>query len=207
MSETHLIYLIYLLVLFRLVSHLSPQLISKAATRRSTHETIDSIVYAGVAALVLIHFVVRSFYIPSGSMIPTLLVNDYILVNELEYTFSRPMRGDIAVFRPPDSYEGDKPDLIKRVIGIEGDVIEVKEGKLWRNGVQIDEPWVKEPIDGQWPLPGEPKHVVKPGCCFMMGDNRNNSSDSRVFGDVPLQNYVGRAVVIFWPPSRMGLLH
>ena len=118
MSETHLIYLIYLLVLFRLVSHLSPQLIGKTATRRSVHETIDSIVYAGIAALVLIHFVVRSFYIPSGSMIPTLLVNDYILVNELEYTFSRPMRGDIAVFRPPDAYGGDKPDLIKRVIGI-----------------------------------------------------------------------------------------
>ena len=140
-------------------------------------------------------------------MRPTLLENDYILVNELEYTFSRPMRGDIAVFRPPDRYEGDKPDLIKRVVGIEGDVLEVKDGRLWRNGIELDEPWVKEPIDGRWPPEGEKPHVVAQGCCFMMGDNRNNSSDSRVFGDVPLKNYVGRAVVIFFPPRRMGLLH
>ena len=202
MSETHLIVILYILVLVRIVLFFQPVLLT-APRRRYINETIDSIVYAGVAALFLIHFVVRSFYIPSESMVSTLLVNDYILVNELQYKFAKPHRGEIAVFHPPkETYTGDKNDLIKRVVGIEEDVLEVKDGVLWRNGEKVDEPWLREPIEGYYP-----PHRVKKGHVFMMGDNRNNSHDSRFFGEVPLQNFVGRAELIFWPPQRIGLLH
>jgi signal peptidase I len=167
--------------------------------RRNFNEFIDSIVQAGVSALLLIHFIVRSYYIPSGSMIPTLQIKDYILVNELQYQFSSPARGDVAVFHPPDSYHGDKEDLIKRVVGIEGDTIEVRGGKLYRNDLPVVEPYIKEDIAQDFPA-----YRVKPGHVFMMGDNRNDSYDSRYWGDVPLKNYVGKAEFIFFPLHRMG---
>ena len=202
MSETHLIVLLYLLAVIRLITHIRPGMLGEGIQRQMS-ESIDSIVYAGVAALFLIHFVVRSYWIPSESMTKTLLVNDYILVNEVQYRISRPMRGDIAVFHPPQNYKGDKTDLIKRVIGLEGDVIEVKDGSLYRNDAKVEEKdYVWEPIENYFP-----PHRVAPGHCFMMGDNRNNSHDSRFFGDVPLENYVGRAEVIFWPLSRARILH
>ena len=202
MSETLLIYVLYLLTALRIVTFVRPQILERERLR-TVNEFVDSIIYAGVAALFLIHFVVRSFYIPSESMTKTLLINDYILVNRVQYFFAKPTRGEIAVFHPPAaSYTGDKTDLIKRVVGIEGDVLEVKGGFLWRNGQKIEEPWVGESIDGDFG-----PHTVAKGCCFMMGDNRNNSADSRVFKDVPLENYVGRAEVIFWPLKRAGRLH
>lgn len=199
MTETHLFFILYALTVIRLVVYFKPSLISERLKRRNLNEFIDSIVQAGVSALLLIHFIVRSYYIPSGSMIPTLLVGDYILVNELQYVFAKPMRGDVAVFHPPDTYHGNKEDLIKRVVGIEGDLIAVKDGKLIRNGVEINEPWIKEAIADDFP-----EYRVKLGCAFMMGDNRNDSYDSRYWHDVPLDHYVGKAEVIFFPPSRVG---
>lgn len=235
MSETLLIFLLYILVVARVIifkwpsvlpeSVVTPDSSGNASSVNWVTELIDSIVYAGVAALFLIHFIVRSFWIPSGSMEHTLEIGDYILVNEVQYRISRPMRGDIAVFHPPAAtYTGDKTDLIKRVVGIEGDVLEVKDGALWRNGEKLDESaflYNNEPIDDIYPRPGATSvnakgeiqemhhggHVVPKGCCFMMGDHRNNSADSRVFGDVPLENYVGRAEVIFWPLNRARILH
>lgn len=163
---------------------------------------MDSIIHAGIAALFLIHFILRSFYIPSPSMVRTLLVNDFIIVNELQYLVAKPQRGEIAVFRSPQPTSPDHIDLIKRVVAVEDDVIAVHDGALYRNGEKVEEPWIWEPIRGEFP-----EHRVAKGCCFMMGDNRNNSGDSRVFGDVPLENYIGRAELIFYPFSRAGLLH
>ncbi|MBS2037128.1 signal peptidase I [bacterium] len=199
MTETHLFIALYALTFARLVIYFQPSLISEPLKRRNVNEFIDSIVHAGVSALLLIHFIVRSYYIPSGSMIPTLLVKDYILVNELQYRFAKPARGDVAVFHPPDTYHGNKEDLIKRVVGIEGDLIAVKDGKLVRNGEVIDEPWIKEPIADDFP-----EYRVKKGCAFMMGDNRNDSFDSRFWHDVPLDHYVGKAEFIFFPFNRAG---
>ena len=167
--------------------------------RRLFNEFIDSIVQAGISALLLIHFIVRSYYIPSGSMIPTLQVKDYILVNELQYHFCHPARGDVAVFHPPDTYHGDKEDLIKRVVGIEGDTIEIRDHKLYRNGEPVSEPFINEEMNSDFP-----PFRVKPGHIFMMGDNRNDSYDSRYWGDVPYKNYVGKAEFIFFPFNRMG---
>lgn len=222
-TEKHLIIILYVLTFARLLVYLKPNLIYPFMSawsvvapvfsiigwannpprmplfRRSFNEFIDSLVHAGVSALLLIHFIVRSYYIPSGSMKNTLLEKDYILVNELQYVFAKPARGDVAVFHPPDTYKGDKEDLIKRVVGIEGDLIAVKDGKLWRNGEPIDEPYIKEEIAADFPETRVPK-----GHCFMMGDNRNDSFDSRYWGPVPLKNYVGKAEFIFLPPQRAG---
>lgn len=199
MTETHLFIALYALTFARLVVYFQPSLISEPLKRRNVNEFIDSIVHAGVSALLLIHFIVRSYYIPSGSMIPTLEIKDYILVNELQYRFTKPARGDVAVFHPPATYHGNKEDLIKRVVGIEGDTISVKGGQLYRNGVKVDEPFIKEPIREDFA-----EIRVGPGRCFMMGDNRNDSFDSRFWGDVPYDHYVGKAEFIFWPPQRAG---
>lgn len=137
---------------------------------------------------------VHSYHIQSGSSIPTLLVNDYIVVDR----WTVPQLNDLVVFQPPDSYEGDKPDLVKRIVGMAGDKIQVKDGSLWRNGQQVEEPWVHEPIDGD-----VPEHTVAAGHFYTMGDNRNNSADSRVFGDVPSENFRGRVLYVCWPAGRI----
>lgn len=205
MTETVLIYILILLTVARLVFHLQPALLGSFSKvmQAKVREFIDSIVWAGVVALLLIHFVVRSFYIPSGSMLPTLEINDFILVNEMLYEFTDPARGDIVVFHPPEEgYTGDKTDLIKRVVGIAYDKLEVKDGKLFLNDMEMDEPFIKEPIERDFgPI------VVEPGKVFVMGDNRNDSRDSRWIGQIPLENLVGRAEVIFFPFNRLRLFN
>ncbi len=146
MTETQLIFILFGLTLYRVATHFKPDLmpVDNRVTRLRMREFIDSIVWAGVVALFLIHFVVRSFYIPSGSMIPTLQINDFILVNELLYKVAEPARGEIVVFRSPEeSRAADKTDLIKRVVAVEGDEVEVKDGVLYLNGLAQDEPFIK----------------------------------------------------------------
>ncbi len=205
MTETVLIYILAILALFRLVTHVKPSLLGTfgKVTRTKIKEAIDSIVWAGVVALLLIHFVVRSFYIPSESMVPTFLVNDFILVNEVIYKVTDPVRGDIVVFQPTEEgYSGDKTDLIKRVVGVAYDTLEIKEGSLWLNGQKLEEPYVLEPMRKDFgPVTIDPGHI------FVMGDNRNDSRDSRYIGQIPLENLVGRAEVIFFPFTRLKLFN
>lgn len=204
MTETQLIFILFGLTLLRVAAHFKPDLLpfNSRVTRMRFKEGVDSIVWAGVVALLLIHFVVRSFYIPSGSMIPTLQVNDFILVNEFLYRIAEPARGEIVVFRSPEKGRAaDKTDLIKRVVAVEGDEVEVKDGVLYINDLPQDEPYIKEPIDSDFP-----KTRVDQGHVFCMGDNRNDSRDSRFIGPIPLENLVGRAEVIFFPPNRIGLI-
>jgi signal peptidase I len=145
-------------------------------------------------------FVLEAFYIPSGSMLPTLKVGERVFVNKFIYRFSEPQRGDIVVFR---DVEGADEDLIKRVVGLPGDEVAVQNGVLSLNGEPQEEPYVNTrfPDDSFY---GPTK--VPEGEVFVMGDNRSNSADSRVFGPVPMENVEGEAVVAFWPPSRIGLL-
>jgi signal peptidase I len=144
-------------------------------------------------------FIVEAFYVPSESMVPTLQVWDRVLVNRFIYRLSEPKREDIVVF---ESIEYGA-DLIKRVVGVPGDKIEVRSGTLFVNGEQQEEPYLNRelPDDRSY----GPKSVPS-GHVFVMGDNRADSADSRVFGPVPKENIVGEAFLRFWPPSRLDLL-
>jgi signal peptidase I len=145
-------------------------------------------------------FVVEAFYIPSESMVPTLEVGDRVLANKFIYRFTEPERGDIIVFR---SVEGGGEDLIKRVVGIPGDEISVKNGTLFVNDEPQKEPYVNKSFpDRSFAAPRE----VPPNHVFVMGDNRANSRDSRFFGPVPEKKIEGEAFIRFWPPNRLGLL-
>ena len=145
-------------------------------------------------------FVMEAFWIPSGSMIPTLEIGDRVLVNKFIYRFTDPRRGDIIVF---ESVDNSNEDLIKRVVGLPGDKIAVRGGKLFVNGEPQKEPYTnKKPPDRSfYARTTVPKHHV-----FVMGDNRGNSADSRVFGPLPEKNIEGEAFLRFWPPERIGLL-
>jgi signal peptidase I len=145
-------------------------------------------------------FVVEAFWIPSASMVPTLKYGDRVLVNKFIYRFTEPERGDVVVFK---SVQGDDQDLIKRVVGVPGDEISVRGGRLFVNGESQREPYVnKRYPDRSFYAPT----TVPQDHVFAMGDNRTNSQDSRIFGPVPQENIEGEAFLLFWPPGRIGLL-
>ena len=145
-------------------------------------------------------FVVEAFYIPSESMIPTLQIGDRVLVNKFIYRFTEPKRGDVVVF---ESVEGGNEDLIKRVVGVPGDEISVRRGKLFVNGELRRQPYVNKRFpDRSFFAPT----TVPKGHVFVMGDNRANSRDSRFFGPVPKKKIEGEAFLRFWPPDRQPVL-
>ena len=144
-------------------------------------------------------FVVKSFWIPSESMVPTLEVGDRLFVNRFIYRFTEPHRGDIVVFDSPESDD----ELIKRVVAVPGDRVRVANGVLKLNGEVQEEPYVKPQFpDGSVYGPTR----VPEGEVFVMGDNRGNSRDSRFIGPIPIDSIQGEAFFRFWPPSRIGLL-
>ena len=145
-------------------------------------------------------FVMEAFWIPSGSMIPTLQINDRVLVNKFIYRFTEPERGDIVVF---ESVESSDEDLIKRVVGLPGDEIAVRGGKLFVNGEPQKESYTNKKLPD---MTSFAQTTVPEGHVFVMGDNRGNSQDSRVFGPLPQENIEGEAFLRFWPPGRVGLL-
>ena len=169
-----------------------------------------------VVAVVLVFGVVRPViaapvYIDSGSMEPTLhgckgCVDDRVLINKFIYDFSGPKHGDIVLFKSPNPKEPDK-DLIKRVIGLPGDTVALREGKLYLNGKPQDEPYIAEnPCLSYMPKTCSFGPVKVPeNHVFVMGDNRTNSKDSRFFGPIPEKSIIGKAAVSFWPPGRIQL--
>jgi signal peptidase I len=145
-------------------------------------------------------FVMEAFWIPSGSMVPTLEIGDRVLVNKFIYRFTEPERGDIVVFRSVDNPD---EDLIKRVVGVPGDEIAVRRGRLILNGEPQKEPYTNKNFPDR---SFYARTTVPEGHVFVMGDNRGNSADSRVFGPLPKKNIEGEAFLRFWPPNRIGLL-
>jgi signal peptidase I len=145
-------------------------------------------------------FVVEAFVIPSESMVPTLEVGDRVLANKFVYRFAEPERGDVVVFR---SVEGGEEDLIKRVVATEGQTVSVEDGTLLLDGVPQDDSYTNAELpDVSYSVP----RTVPEDHVFVMGDNRANSRDSRVFGPVPEENIEGEAFVRFWPVTRLGAL-
>lgn len=168
--------------------------------RTSIVETLDACIFAAVLSLVIITFVVQAFYIPSGSMEPTLMINDRILVAKFLYRLEPIQRGDVIVFRYPLN---PQRDFVKRVMGLPGDRAQLKEGVVYINGQRISEKgYTIKPDFGNYGPVTAPQ-----GEYFVLGDNRNNSEDSRFFGYVPRANIIGKAIFIYWPPQRIGFVH
>ncbi|MDR7409204.1 MAG: signal peptidase I [Armatimonadota bacterium] len=172
------------------------------AVRRMVLETVDAALFAVILAFVIITFVVQAFYIPSGSMEPTLRVGDRILVAKFYYRLAPIQRGDVIVFRYPLN---PGKDFVKRVVGLPGDTVQLRSGVVVVNGKARPD-LTPSQGDSSCPQNYGPKKVDA-GHLFVMGDNRCNSEDSRFFGLVPVRNVVGKAVVVYWPPHRVGLVH
>jgi signal peptidase I len=162
-------------------------------------ESIRIIIFSILVASLLRWFVIEPRYIPSGSMEPTLKINDRIMVEKISYRWRAPKRGEIIVFEPP--FPGGKA-YIKRIIGLPGEKIAIQGGKVLINGEALQEPYILEEPDYEIP-----PYIIPPGYYWVMGDNRNNSNDSHIWGFLPQENIMGRAVLRFWPPdTRIGTI-
>jgi signal peptidase I len=172
--------------------------------KRLLFEWVPIVVVAVGAAVAINHFVISSYYIPSGSMKPTLQVGDRIVVNKLSYDAHPIHRDDIVVFATPPADTGDPTikDLVKRVIGLPGEVISSSGGHVLINAHVLSEPYLPAGTvtDGIRPT------RIPPNEYYVMGDNRTDSKDSRFFGPIHGSLVVGRAVLRFWPLSQIGLL-
>ncbi len=160
------------------------------------------VVLGGAVALALVvrGFLLQAFSIPSESMETTLLVGDHVVVDKLSYRFSDIDRFDIVVFDRPPTLPSEYDELIKRVIGLPGDTVEGHDGAVYVNGRALDEPYLADDVV----ITDFPPVPIPQGQLFMMGDNRNRSSDSRVFGPIDIDSVVGQARARYWPLSRIG---
>lgn len=186
--------------------------VKRRAGLRQIREWVFVIVVAVVIATLLRTFVVQQFYIAGPSMETTLYGNDRVLVNKLAYRFGEPSRGDVIVFdrvtTNGDTVQHD--DLIKRVIGLPGERLEVRDCVVFVDGVAIDEPWLSADMTDTTYDPGtrcgtanvEPV-TLGDDEVFLIGDNRPMSFDSRMFGPIDVDLIVGRALVVIWPPRDM----
>jgi signal peptidase I len=190
-------------------------------TKSKTREYIESILIAVIIALFVRSVFIQAYKIPSGSMEPTLLIGDHLLVNRLSYvvkvpyfdnviyTLGKPKRGDIIVFRYPENVD---VDFIKRVIATEGDIVEVKNKVIYINGIKMIDSWGHY-NDKQLPIPRDPTinkvfgshakdnfgpYTVPKNAVFVMGDNRDNSADSRFWGPVMKEHLVGKALILYF---------
>jgi signal peptidase I len=152
-----------------------------------------------VVVFLLLQFTFQRFVIVEHCMEPGLHEGERILVNKVVYHLHEPERGDVIIFHPPFD-----PELvyIKRIIAIPGDTVEVRDGAVYVNGTELDEPYIMEPPNYTFPLTG-----IAVDEYFVLGDNRNNANDSHKGWTVPKENIIGKARLIFWPPKEWGMVH
>ena len=177
-----------------------------AAVKPWWREIVETILWALVLALLLRTFVVQAFWIPSGSMLPTLAPGDRVLVAKFWYALQKPERGEIFVFKCPWD---PKRDFVKRIIGLPGDTFDIREGVVYINGQPLAERYVKKRDDfSLFPnmiFPRVPIHIPEK-MYFAMGDNRAHSQDSRYWGFVPEKNIHGPVFFRYWPLNRIGVV-
>jgi signal peptidase I len=162
------------------------------------YDLLETIVFAFILAFLIKTFILQISYIPTGSMIPTLNEKEAVLVIRIPYYFREPSRGEVIVFKYPQDLT---KEYVKRLIGLPGDTIEIKNGVVYVNGKALDEPYVKNKSSDNYGPIKVPKDNY-----FVLGDNRPVSVDSRYWGFVPKKNLVGKAVLLLWPPQRIGLV-
>ncbi len=159
-------------------------------------ETLQTIVLA-IVLYFLIDTVVARVRVDNISMLPTLQPGEFLLVDRISYRFKELNHGDIVIFHFP---QNPSEDYIKRLIGLPGDTVKIANGEVYVNGHQLTEPYLSGAPDyeGEW--------VVPEGAFFVLGDNRNQSSDSHSWGFVPKENLIGKALVVYWPIKEMKVL-
>ncbi|NEO28559.1 MAG: signal peptidase I [Kamptonema sp. SIO4C4] len=173
--------------------------------RSQVLDNLQTIAISLLLVLIIRVFIAEPRYIPSDSMFPTLETGDRVVIEKVSYNFHPPQLGDIIVFNPPSQlqdqgYPGDQA-FIKRVIGTPNDVIEVRDNQVYLNNTPLQESYIAAPPDYELP-PLE----IPPGYLFVMGDNRNNSNDSHIWGYLPQENVIGHAIFRFWPSDRLGMI-
>jgi len=153
---------------------------------------LAAVLYLGINA------VSARIRVDGSSMEPTLRTGEYVIVNKLAYKLGSPRIGDVVVFRYP---RNPSQEYIKRIIGLPGDQVKITRGRVYVNGEMLDEPYLAYPpsYQGNW--------SVSDSQLFVLGDNRNNSSDSHNWGMVPMENVIGKAVLIYWPPANWGKIN
>ena len=172
-------------------------------------EVVETLVLTLVVFFVIQNLVAQPFRVEGQSMERTFVENDYVLVDRLTGRWSPYTRGQVVVLQPPASWTDREEPFIKRVIGEGGDTVEVRDGQVFVNGTALDEPYlfrneagIAEPTEAgdlaRW--------VVPEGELFVMGDHRQASADSRVFGPVPISSVIGRGVVRYWPLSGLRIV-
>lgn len=169
--------------------------------REFVKETISIILIAFILAMILRNYVIEGREIPTGSMLPTVQLNDRVWVNRFIYRFKEPERGDVVMFHPPGASESATPYL-KRVIGLPGETVEMKNNQVYINGRILIEPYVTEPLDYEYgPV------VIPPDSLLVLGDNRNHSYDSHEWNTwLTLDGLMGKALAIYWPLDHFKLL-
>jgi signal peptidase I len=181
--------------------------------RRRARGCLVEIVQTLIATLAIFFviqtFVVQPFQVQQHSMETTFLDGDYLIVDRLSHLWSPYARGQVIVFRPPGNFlDGGKP-LIKRVIGVGGDTVEIRDGAVFVNGTRLDEPYVHRDENGVQDETeegsGGSSWLVPAGELFVLGDHREVSSDGRVFGPIPESSVIGRAFLRYWPFDRFGI--
>lgn len=175
----------------------------KSSRKKQGYEWLILVAASLAVALVVRGFLIQAFYIPSESMVPTLVKNDRVLVNKLSYKLHDVHRGDIVVFKAPEgAATAQVKDLIKRVVGLPGETIEGRNGNIFIDGKPLDEPYLPPDVRSR----DFPPEKIPPNKIYVLGDNRQDSRDSTFFHAIDESAIVGRAFVKIWPLNDLGLL-
>ena len=158
-------------------------------------------VLIAVAVFALLRLTVQSYTVVMSSMEPNFQEGECIMVNKVCYRSSGPQRGEVIVFNPPPPNDESRYPFIKRVIGLPGDTVEIRDGKVFVNGTALQEEYIMAPPNYTMPATEVPENEY-----FVLGDNRNNSSDSHTGWTVPRDSIIGRAWFTYWPPGKWGIV-